>query len=1167
MRLAEKNLFLCFKLSLFVTIGLILFGAASTAFAQTNPAPIIEAPSFTTDSLEQTLKLIDEAEKLTAEQKKQAKTYTEITIASLSNAARNQENKARFATELQNAQQTLEALNEDIKNLQIEVTRGPEITDEPMREEALLQLEQDLIAKESELSLLRADLEGYDTALQSLAARQTAAPKELSESRATISDITSDLNALGASELDTVAEANRKSLQARLFFRRTQIASLEQEIAGLVKRKEITTLRRNLAELKYQNISEEVSQLLEKTGQKRFNEAEQLLSETLDRQTQFEGLHPLVAEMAAENVELSIQVVNLASEATETSKLTAVTRSRIDSIESDLLIARKLISLGNIDRRAGATLRRLSNQVLSPQALKSQISQTQKTLLNVTQQNLIAQETLRDMPIGRFDADTKLANARELDPDIVDFTVADRNALATLQVERRALLTKVANTASARITDTTELEAQQSELLSETNELKTLLAEKLLWVPSVPAISLEWPGKIIRGALEVFSPAHMSTALDVLYKQFRSKPLTVLIFVLLIGVTFTARSGIWKDIVDRSKLVGRVNADNYWHTPAVIIGCLIIALPLPLGLQLTSSLFATSTNPDPFIASLAETFSYLAAFVLLLLTWRAWDRDKSLFDAHYKLPKAIRSAINRNLRWFIPVSAVATAIVLLSGDSPTADVYEGLSLLAFIVTSLVLSLFAYRVLWTKRKALSASFGKESHFEKYRMPITLFTAGLPLITALLASLGYYDTAREFLARLFYSGWLLLLTYVVYGLMRRTVVIAQRRLALKQAIEKRDAAAKARQEKIEAEERGEEIAPPPPLDTSEIDIKAISRQSLQLLNTLVVLGFAGVMWMIWSDLLPALSIFNEVKIGSYMGQITNEAGIVKDVPIPITLWNLIQSFIILGLTFIAARNLPGFLEIFVLNRAGIDPGTRYAITTILGYIIVAVGVIIGFDKLGLQWSQLRWIVTGLSVGIGFGLQKIIANFVSGLIILFERPVRIGDYVTIGEQSGIVSKIQIRATTLADLDNREILIPNEALISERVTNWTLSNSVTRLTVPVGIAYGSDTDNARELMLESLKANPKILDNPPPQVLFLGFGDSSLDFELRVFLRNFDDRITVRHMVHSEIYKVLAKAGISIPFPQRDLNIVSQNMPLEVANGQNPKAKPRAKPKPKGA
>jgi len=197
--------------------------------------------------------------------------------------------------------------------LQVEVTRGPDINDEPMREDALLQLEQDLIAKEGELNLLRAELEGYDTSLQSLAARQTAAPKELSDARATISDITLALNALGTNDLDPVAEANRKSLQARLFFRRTQIASLEQEIAGLTRRQEIITLRRNLATLKFQNISAEVNQLLEKTGQKRFNEAEQVLSDTLDLQTEFEGLHLLVVNMVA----LSEQVVSLASEATE----------------------------------------------------------------------------------------------------------------------------------------------------------------------------------------------------------------------------------------------------------------------------------------------------------------------------------------------------------------------------------------------------------------------------------------------------------------------------------------------------------------------------------------------------------------------------------------------------------------------------------------------------------------------------------------------------------------------------------------------------------------------------------------------------------------------------------------------------------------------------------
>jgi len=300
------------------------------------------------------------------------------------------------------------------------------------------------------------------------------------------------------------------------------------------------------------------------------------------------------------------------------------------------------------------------------------------------------------------------------------------------------------------------------------------------------------------------------------------------------------------------------------------------------------------------------------------------------------------------------------------------------------------------------------------------------------------------------------------------------------------------------------------------------------------------------MIWSSLLPALTIFD----GFAVWTIEDGAKGIDGVPVDriISLWDLLQSLVILGLTFIAARNFPGFLEIFVLNRIGVDAGTRYAVTKVLGYIIIAAGIIIGFEQLGLQWSQLKWIATGLSVGIGFGLQKIIANFISGLIILFERPIRIGDYVTIGDQSGTVSRIKIRATTLKDLDNREILIPNEALISERVTNWTLSSSITRLIVPVGIAYGSDTDAVREIMLDAVKDLPKVLSSPPPNVLFMGFGDSSLDFEIRVYLNAFDDRVPMTHVVHTEVNKALEAAGISIPFPQVDLNIINpDNSPTE--------------------
>jgi potassium efflux system protein len=1146
-------------------IFLMVFTVTPIVWAQTNSGQNFIPPDFTTTELEAELTIIESAEGLSEEQKSQAKTYLETAINSLAAAAKSLENRARFATELENSPETLSELKTSIEDAQDALAVVPETSDEPMREEALLQLEQDLIAKESELRSLRSELEGYDTGLQTLSSRQIAAPKELNEARPKFGEITTNLNSLGDGELDIVAESNRKALQARRYFRRAQIAALEQEIAGIPKRQELTATRRQLADIKLQRLMEEVQYLSEKTGQRRLNEAAELHYDALDLVKTYEQAHPLVLEIAQNNVVLTAEVIELATDAALISKQTAATISRLDIVESDLRVSQDLIDTGALDRRAGATLRRLSYQLTSPAVIKSEMKETQKSRIDVTQRRLIAQETLREIPLGRVNSDLILNEARLTNPELPMLTEVDESALQIVMSNRRDILQRIVSTSSSRVTDTANLYELQKELLFNTETLKSLLDEKLLWVPSVPGIDFGWPAKVIKGIFSVFSPENIALTLNVFIVQAQSLWFLVAIFGLVIALCASSRKRLWEDIIDRSKQVGRVQKDNYWHTPSVIFSCIIIALPFPLAFLLLSLMYEFSNSPDPLVEGLADTFLYVALFSLFLLTWRAWDRDKSLFAAHYKLPENFRANVNTHLRWFIPVAGTATAFIALTESSADPNVYEGFSLFAFVVTALALSYFAFKILWSRRKVLASNFGADSFFSKYKGPLTLALVGLPLIAALLSLFGYYDTASELLGRLFFSAWLFLLTYVVHGLIKRTILVAQRQIAFRQAVEKRDAAAKVRAEQLEAEQRGEEIAPPPPLDTSEIDIKAMSRQSSQLLNTLIVLGFATLMWVIWSDLLPALSIFNEVKIGDYTTQIVDEAGAMRDIEVPITLWSLIQAFVILALTFIAAKNLPGFLEIFVLNRAGVDAGTRYAVKTILGYIIVAIGVVIGFDRLGLQWSQLRWIVTGLSVGIGFGLQKIIANFISGLIILFERPVRIGDYVTIGQQSGTVSRIQIRATTLMDLENREILIPNEALISERVTNWTLSNAVTRLTVPVGIAYGSDTDAARNLMLDTLKANNKILENPAPQVLFVGFGDSSLDFELRVFLKNFDDRVPVKHMVHTDIYRALEKADISIPFPQRDLNIVSQNIPLElVEKAKDPKRKTtKSKPK----
>ena len=1138
-----------------ITIGFTLFIALSAA-AQDD----IERPNFTISEIENTLETIQSDDNLTEDQKNQIKGFLETAKVALANATKNKEAEALFRAEFENAAQTLESLEQQIAEQQVLVepkSKGSD--DEPMREEALVKLEQALLTKESRVSALRSELEGYETGLQNLATRQVAAPDELTETREKLGELTAQITELGDAQLDRVGEARRTSLVAQRYSNATRLGALEREIAGLSERAEILTARRNLAELKLEGVDTEVKYLQDKTGQGRANEAAQVRDDALSTLTLYAESHPVVQELARSNVALADSLVALASDANFISKRGATVRSRLDDVESDLRVARDFIGLGDLDRQAGATLRRLSNQLQAPQAIKNNINTTQKTLIALTQRRLIAQDTLRDLQIGRPDFNRALERARLVDPSLTVLTAGDETSYETLYTQHRDMLLRVSSASTTRINEIVELQNQQKGLLTSTVELKDLLDEKLLWVPSSTPVNLAWPKKVIKGAFLLFSTEHINLVVREAISQSILLFPFMLIFIIVLSSIIFMRSRLWADIYERGKMVGDVSNDSFWHTPLVILACILIALPIPLIFLMFAGLFEISSSPDPLIDNVQETFSYLAVFSLFFLTWRAWDKDKSLFDTHFKFSDIIRQSLRKNFLWFAPFTGVATALVGFSEGSPTREIAEGFSLFAFIISALALAILSYRIIYDRQEKRNSFADNDTPFKKYNIVLgAVFVAG-PLLSIGMAASGYYDTSTKFLWRLFVSGWLVLLTYVLYGFIHRTVLVAQRRLALREAVSKRDAAVLARQQKAEAAERGDIPSAPPPIDTSQIDIKAISRQSSQLLNTLVVLGFAGLMWLTWSDLLPALSIFNDVVLGSYTGQVFDEAGAIIDTKIPITLWNLVQSAVILILTYIAAKNLPGFLEVFVLSRAGIDAGTRYAVRTILGYVIIAVGIVIGFDRLGLQWSQLRWIVTGLSVGIGFGLQKIIANFISGLIILFERPIRIGDYVTIGEQSGTVSRIKIRATTLSDLDNREILIPNEALISERVTNWTLSNSVTRLIIPVGIAYGSDTDKARDIMLDALKANPKVLDTPAPNVLFTGFGDSSLDFQLRVFLSNFEDRWPVTHTIHTEVNKALEAAGISIPFPQTDLHIVSQNAPLEIGPKPASKSKPK--------
>ncbi|MGJ8564457.1 MAG: mechanosensitive ion channel domain-containing protein [Alphaproteobacteria bacterium] len=1124
-------------LCLGVCVCLVLLGMSFSALAQTSNDLSLTPPSFSVSMLNAQKKQLAENPNLTPEQIAVASESYDVGRTALENAASTIETAIRLQRDIDTAPATIERLREDIAKVQASQLTVVDKPENIITEENLLKSRQELLVKEGDLRALRTEITNYNTAEQALS--QQTLRETLASARTRLADITTELDAMGEfGALDIPSRARKIALEARQYYHRTQILSLEREISGMPARQQILSLRKSLAQLKTQQVEQDVIYLQEQTGQRLLLEALSIRKKAMDTLAILESSHPFLIDFAAQNVAISDKLIIMADAASASPKLQADTRSQSDTIKNDLNIATRITELGNINRQSSAILRRLRNQRPSVNAVNAALDQTEQAILTATQDRLWAEEQLRDYPIGFVDVDPSLFHDRQTSR-ITPYTTSEVAQFQVLYLERRTLLQEVSDTAFARNAEADELRTLQKELLKHTEDLRTLLDQKLLWLPSVASIDGKWPEKAMRGAFETFDPEKISRAASVLLQQGQSYFFLVLLFISTIVGVLTFRPRLRIDIVNTSLRVGRVQKDNYWLTPRVIVLCGLIAIPVPLLLLSIGLLFNSSESSDQFIQSLGQAGVDVAGFAWFFLTWREWNREKSLLGAHYKLPAIIRKRVTRQLLWFIPVGGVTMALVTVTQNSRDPDVYEGVSLLAFIAISVALSVFGGKIIFAKREAFKSALSEESLMWRYRQIIAVLVVGLPIIAGLLAAAGYYDTARELLSRLFFSGGLLMGTYVAYGLIRRTVVIAQRRLALKQAVERREISLKARQEKEAAEERGD--PPPPPVNYEEIDLESISRQSAQLLNTFMALGFAVLMWASWQDLLPALIIFDDVQLWQHF--VTNSNG--ERVQEWASLWNIMQVVVIAIITFLAAKNVPGFLEVFILSRSRFDAGTRYAVVSVVGYLIVAIGVVTAFNKLGTEWSQFQWVVAALGVGIGFGLQEIIANFISGLIILFERPVRIGDYVSIGDQSGIITRIQIRATTLVDLDNREILIPNKELITGRVTNWTLSNATTRMIIRVGVAYGTDTDQARAIILGAVEGNPKILEKPKAQVFFLGFGDSSLDFEIRVFLRSFEDRFPVSHSIHTDVNRALADANISIPFPQRDLHIITPTPP----------------------
>jgi potassium-dependent mechanosensitive channel len=403
--------------------------------------------------------------------------------------------------------------------------------------------------------------------------------------------------------------------------------------------------------------------------------------------------------------------------------------------------------------------------------------------------------------------------------------------------------------------------------------------------------------------------------------------------------------------------------------------------------------------------------------------------------------------------------------------------------------------------------------------------------VPIALAGLSLAGYHYTAVRLSWRLSATWAVLGLGMVCQALMMRWLAIIHSRLTLRRARERRANLA-ARQEAS-----CDSVTEIPLADdhSLQLPLSDIEDHTRRLAHMAIAIAGVGCLAMIWHDIVPAVGYLSRFTLWQSGVSSGGEAGTL----VHITLVEAMLAAIGVIVTVLACRNLPGVLDLAVFQRLPLDAGARYAATAVTQYVVGGIGAVLCFRQIGISWQSVQWLVAAMTVGLGFGLQEIFANFVSGLILLFERPIRVGDVVTIGDVTGTVTRIRIRATTVCDWDHKELIVPNREFVTGKLVNWTLTNPNLRVVIRVGIAYGSDTRLATRLLEEAAAAHPLALPDPPPTVVFTSFGESSLDFELRVFTAGVINTRVLQHELHLAIDDTFRTHGIEIAFPQRELHV----------------------------
>ncbi len=1117
---------------------------------QTSAQPAAPAtpqlPSITAETIQKRIEQVKEIKELAEENQKKAIDFYNQALENLKKTAYFQDSELVYATKTQDAMQRLNKIKAEIEALNRQPV--PSFT----HKQNLPQLEQDLVKAEPEFEKNKQDLANWDAEIARRANRQKEALMRVSEIDERSNEIEKQLKVPApAEEPAPVADARKLELTTRLNLLKAEKPALKNELTSYDAEEAIGFPRiyQDYLKLIAKRSKETVDALKEQISKRRKVESQMRVQEA--REKVF-ATNPLLQPLAEKNQAYAEEIQKLNQKIESVDQKSSQTNKILEDLKKQFDQTKQKEESVGLTGPIGLLLRNQQSMLPNVETHEKNIESRSKLIDEVHLKTFELDDEWADFPTAEAKtAEILKSSKRDLTAEeetdlenIVEETLSkQKEYLDTLIRSNRNYFDKLLN-----------LDVAERALVRQTEEYSDYIQERIFWIKSSSPLSVTELKLTSHSLRWLFSPTHWKELLKTVQKDISNNQIIyVTAFFCFLSLLYLAYN-VRQQLRIINKEITRNSYRKFGITARVAFLTLFIAIVWPGMIWFLAWRIGSHPQVPDFVKAVDYSLRQVAWLLFFWELIRQICRPLGLGESHFGWYKQTVSYVRRNIRWVIPFSIPLLFVTLLLHGKETDRNQDLLERLFFIALLLVYTIFARRVFHPRSGLFQSilNYNQEVWYDRFKFIVYFLTLFIPCSLILLSLIGFYFTAMSLFHLTFLTLWLFLCVIIFRALLLRWILIHHRQLSYKQNQERLQAIRKDLQESsTETSFAGittEEETP--------ADLTKISAQIKKLINaTMSVILLMGLLW-IWGDTLPAFNRLDTYENSLWSTSIQsleeteNPDGHISykltDKLEPVTYFDLGLAFIFAIFAFIATKNIPGLLEFLVLQRLPLDTPVKYAITSLARYFVALIGIFVVFNTIGLGWSKLQWLATALTFGLAFGLQEIFANFVSGLILLIERPIRVGDIITVDEITGVVSRIRMRATTITNWDRKEYIVPNREFITGKLLNWTLTDSVNRISISVGVAYGTDTTRASAIALKILTENTLVLADPPPSITFESFGDSTLNLTLRAYLPSLETRLQVIHELHTSIHEQFNKANIEIAFPQRDVHIYSGNKAL---------------------